>query len=320
MIKTYVRWMVILLNGELPARWFPKKPKSILNRVEGMPFQWSINPYRGCGHGCHFCYARGTHSWLGYGADDSFRNNIVVKRDAADVLEAELKRGKWTGGGISLGTATDPYQQLEGKLGVTRSILEVLRKYKVPCSITTRSPLILRDLDLLREMEIHSINISISTLDEGVWKCTEPSSPHPQQRLRTVARLVEAGLCAGLFLAPIIPYLTDEEQTVENVIQEAQAVEARFLSPSLLRLKPEVKSWFFRQLQSHYPLEVARLARLYEGAHAPESFRKPLLHRIRCQIEAAGFSTEIPIVNDGDRVGSAMAKKDEGDSIQLSLF
>lgn len=307
---------VMPLNGELPSRWFPKKPKSVLNRVEGMPFQWSINPYRGCGHGCHFCYARGTHAWLGYGADDSFRNNIYVKRDAAAVLETELKRGKWKGGGISLGTATDPYQQLEGKLGVTRSILEVLQKYGVPCSITTRSPLILRDLDLLQQMKISSVHISISTLDEAVWRCTEPASPHPRQRLRMVAKLVEAGVSAGVFLAPIIPYVTDGEETVEEVVQEARAAGARFLLPSLLRLKPEVKSWFFRQLQPHYPLEVARLGRLYEGAKAPESFRQPLMRRIRHQIEAAGLPCEIPTVKDG----LPAEDKDEGESKQLSLF
>jgi DNA repair photolyase len=282
-----------------------------------MPFQWSINPYRGCGHGCHFCYARGTHAWLGYHADDSFRNNILVKRDAHQVLRTELRKGRWKGGGIAIGTATDPYQQLEGKLEVTRSILEVLREYEIPCSITTRSPLILRDLDVLKGMKVTSIQISISTLDETIWKHTEPSSPHPMQRLRTVFELVRAGVPAGLFLAPVIPYLTDGVETVEAVLREATAAEARFVSPSLLRLKPEVKSWFFRQIQPHYPLEAARLARLYEGARAPESFADPLMDRIRHQIESAGLSRSVPELDEGVKFHPPQ----EAESYQqLSLF
>lgn len=284
-------------NGQLPDRWFPVRPKSVLNRVtdKRMPFEWSINPYRGCGHGCHFCYARATHSWLGFHADDSFRNNIYVKRDAASVLRSELKRGKWKGGGIAIGTATDPYQQLEGKLKITRSILEVLQEYQIPCSITTRSPLILRDLDLLKKMKIISVNISVSTLEREIWRKTEPSSPHPRQRMKTVRELNHMGVSAGIFLAPIIPYLTDTEEQLQQVVNQAKQHGALFVVPSILRLSPEVKSWFFRQVQPAFPRVYPHLVRLYgEKAIAPESYRHSLMKLVERLTEEARLSARTP--------------------------
>ncbi|GGE20170.1 radical SAM protein [Marinithermofilum abyssi] len=281
------------MQGELPSRWFPAKPKSVLNRVRepAMSFDWSINPYRGCGHGCHFCYARGTHAWLGFHADDSFKNNIYVKRDAAEVLRQELKRGKWKGGHIAVGTATDPYQQLEGKLQITRSIIEVLAEYQVPFSITTRSPLVLRDVDVLKVANIQAVNVSLSTLDEEVWCRTEPASPHPRQRLRTVEELNKAGIRAGLFLAPIIPYLTDAEEQLRAYMEAAKKHGAYYVVPSILRLKPEVKGWFFRQIQPYFPRVYPHLVRLYqEGARVGQEYQSSLMERVAQQMEAAGFS------------------------------
>ncbi|MFC4077060.1 SPL family radical SAM protein [Salinithrix halophila] len=310
-------------NGVQPDRWFPAKPKSVLNRVteERMPFDWSINPYRGCGHGCHFCYARATHTWLGFHTDDSFRNNIIVKRDAAEVLRSELKRGKWKGGGIAIGTATDPYQQVEGKLGITRSLLEVLREYGIPVGITTRSPLILRDRDLLSTMRIHSINVSISTLDEEVWKKTEPSSPHPRQRLRMVRELTEAGIPAGVFLAPIMPFLTDSDEQLEEVIQEAAKQGAGFLLPSVLRLKPEVKDWFFRQIQPAFPRLYPHLVRLYEGAYAPEEYRCHVTEKVKRLAEKAGLLSRVPPIAGAVHPVDTNDKEHQSEApIQLSLF
>ncbi|PTX55128.1 DNA repair photolyase [Melghirimyces profundicolus] len=313
-------------NGQQPDRWFPARPKSVLNRVtdKRMPFKWSINPYRGCGHGCHFCYARATHVWLGFHADDSFRNNIYVKRDAASVLRSELKRGKWKGGGIAIGTATDPYQQLEGKLGITRSILEVLREFGIPCGITTRSPLILRDLDLLQKMKVTSVNVSISTLDETIWKKTEPSSPHPRQRLKTVRELNRAGVPAGVFLAPILPYLTDSEVQLKSLVEAAAEHEARFVVPSVLRLRPEVKSWFFRQMHPAFPGVYPSLVRLYQdGARAPEDYRSALLERVGRLAEEAGLPTRIPPQEEqeGPRSSLSGQKPATGEApVQLSLF
>ncbi|SFS44995.1 SPL family radical SAM protein [Marininema halotolerans] len=282
-------------NGLLPDRWFPVRPRTLLTQVkeERMPFSWSINPYRGCGHGCHFCYARQTHTWLGFHTDDSFRNNIIVKKEAAQILREELHKGKWKGGGIAVGTVTDPYQQIEGKLKITREILRVLREYSVPISITTRSPLILRDLDLLRDMKIDSINISISTLSEEVWKQTEPSSPHPKQRLLAVKKLNEARIQAGVFLAPIMPYLTDQDEQLEAVIREAGVNKAQFLIPSVLRLKPEVKDWFFRQIHRSFPKIYPRLVRLYEGGYAPEEYVRGIREKVLRLAEEEGLPTTL---------------------------
>ncbi|SFF83189.1 DNA repair photolyase [Planifilum fulgidum] len=312
---------VIPMAGRTPRRLFPKRPVSVLNRVEGMPFRWSINPYRGCSHGCHFCYARPTHSYLGFHADDSFQHNIIVKRDAAEVLYRELKRRKWKGGEVAVGTATDPYQPVEAKWELTRSILKVLRDFRIPTSITTRSPLILRDRDILREMVLTSVNISLSTLDERVWRLTEPASPHPKQRLEAVRKLSEAGIPAGLFLAPILPYLADSDEHLRSYMKAARECGARFVVPSVLRLRPAVKSWFFRRIQTAFPREYPRLVRLYEGAYPPDEYRAELFARIRRHMRDAG------IENEAVREGASPSERETGsgagipeEPIQLSLF
>jgi len=310
------------MAGRIQRRLFPKRSKSVLNRVEGMPFRWSINPYRGCSHGCHFCYARPTHSYLGFHADDSFQHNIIVKRDAAEVLYQELQRRKWKGGEVAVGTATDPYQPVEGKWKLTRSILKVLRDFQIPTSITTRSPLILRDLDILREMNLTSVNISLSTLDERVWRLTEPASPHPKQRLEAVRKLNEAGIPAGLFLAPILPYLSDSDEQLRAYMVAASECGARFVMPSVLRLQPAVKSWFFRRIQSAFPKEYPRLVRLYEGTVPPEEYRRELHKRVERHQREAGFWDDVSAMRrerppKGRNGKKAMVQEE---AIQLSLF
>lgn len=309
------------MAGRTPRRLFPRRPVSVLNRVEGMPFNWSINPYRGCSHGCHFCYARPTHGYLGFHADDSFQYNIFVKRDAAEVLYRELMRRKWKGGEVAVGTATDPYQPVEAKWELTRSILKVLRDFRIPTSITTRSPLILRDRDILREMVLTSVNISLSTLDERVWRLTEPASPHPKQRLEAVRKLNEAGIPAGLFLAPILPYLADSDEHLRSYMIAARECGARFVVPSVLRLQPAVKSWFFRRIQHAFPREYPRLVRLYEGAYPPDEYRTQLLLRVKGHMRDFGFQNET-IRRDKFPLKREIEKKTivPEEAVQLSLF
>jgi DNA repair photolyase len=309
------------MAGRTPRRLFPKRSKSVLNRVEGMPFNWSINPYRGCSHGCHFCYARPTHSYLGFHADDSFQHNVIVKRDAAEVLYRELKRGKWKGGVVAIGTATDPYQPVEGKWKLTRSILKVLRDFRIPTSITTRSPLILRDRDVLREMVLTSVNISLSTLDEGVWRLTEPASPHPKQRLEAVRKLNGEGIPAGLFLAPILPYLSDTDEQLRSYMIAARECGARFVVPSVLRLQPAVKSWFFRRIQAAFPREYPHLVRLYEGSLPPDEYRTELYSRVRRHMREVGFKNE-PSRGEGPALTQGVGREEmlREEPVQLSLF
>ncbi|TCS72334.1 SPL family radical SAM protein [Effusibacillus lacus] len=278
-------------------RIFKIKSKTVLNRVTtpAMPFTWSINPYRGCSHGCAFCYARNTHSFLGMGTDDTFRTHLFVKEDAPEVLRRELAKGRWRGGRVAIGTATDPYQPLEKQRGLTRRILEILVQYRIPTTITTRSPLIIRDLDLLQELSSRtecSVNISINTLDVRIWRSMEPESPHPQARFATVRKLREAGIRAGIFLAPVLPFLTDDESTLDRLLQHAKESDASFVFASLLRLKPEVKPWFFAQLERHYSNLISCYRSLYKGTYAEEQFAQRFHEKVAPLLEQWGFAKE----------------------------
>jgi DNA repair photolyase len=265
--------------------------KNILNKVTApsMPFEWSINPYRGCQHGCSFCYARATHSFLGVEADDTFQNHIFVKSDAAAILDEQLhkivrsKKGQQGVGRIAIGTATDPYQPVEANSLLTRACLEVIAKYQVPTSITTRSPLVLRDMDLLKKIPITSINLSVNTLNLKVWRDMEPSTPSPIKRLETVKHLTDEGIPAGIFLAPILPYLTDSKDDLAQVMETAAHYKAQFVMSSFLRLTTfEVKVWFFENLRRYYPHLVERYGELYQnGGYLPEYYLAPLKKTIR---------------------------------------
>jgi DNA repair photolyase len=285
--------------------------KQVMNRVKApsMPFDWSINPYRGCAHGCSFCYARSTHSYLGMNADDSFQNHIFLKTNAAEALEAQLEKlfKKHRGdlrevvrqvGLVAIGTATDPYQPVEAKAQLTRECLKVLAKYRIPTTITTRSPLILRDLDLLLAMRITSINISVNTLDNDLYRRLEPAAPFPLKRLETVQRLVEHGLPAGVFLAPILPYLTDGDEQLEELICAAKEHQAEYVVPSVLRLAPEVKQWYFRTLQQHYPKLLPAYAQLYRTGYPGDKYLHPLRKRVDNLLAKYKLSREVGIRTD----------------------
>ena len=170
--------------------------KSVMNRVHGMPFKWSINPYRGCVHGCHYCYARGTHTYLDLDVDEDFSGIVFAKVNAPDVLRAELRRPSWRRESVSIGSATDPYQPAEGRFQLTNRILRVLHEYHNPVSIVTKGTLILRDRDLLAAMATGAgctVCFSVPTVDTAIWRATEPGTAPPLQRLNVMARLAAAG-------------------------------------------------------------------------------------------------------------------------------
>jgi DNA repair photolyase len=301
--------------------------KTILNEVKApsMPFEKSINPYRGCQHGCSFCYARSTHSFLGMEEGDSFQKHILLKANAAEALEEQILKAKRAGkrgkplGRIAIGTATDPYQPIEGKMQLTRKCLEIAAKYQLSISITTRSPLILRDIDLLKEIPITSINISINTLDQKVWKSMEPATPFPMKRLETVQKLREAGIPAGIFMAPILPYLTDQPETLYDLIEQASLHKAEFVMSSFLRLSTrEVKVWFFQNLQHHYPELVKSYSRLYEqSAHPSSGYREPIRKMIDSFLERYELSGN-RFNKAAESVDPVRAKEDDG-PVQLSF-
>ena len=285
----------------------PVRTKHTLNKVkaERMPFDWSINPYRGCAHGCSFCYARQFQSFIGMGAEDEFQNHILLKMNAAEALEAQLAsmarrmgcRPENAGpriGAVAIGTATDPYQPIEGKAGITRACLKVLAKYRVPTTITTRSPLILRDADLLAEMHVTSVNISINTTDAGLTRKLEPAAPPPARRLATVRELAERGIRAGVFIAPILPYLTDSEESLEALVAAAQEHRAAFAMASVLRLSSDVKPWFFHTLNTYFPQLVGPYAKLYRSAYADHEYIESRQRLARRLLVKYGLAADVP--------------------------
>ncbi|MCM3270123.1 SPL family radical SAM protein [Paenibacillus elgii] len=288
----------------LQTRYEPVRAKQLLNPVKApsMPFDWSINPYRGCQHGCSFCYARSTHAFLGMEADDTFQHHILYKDNAPEALEAQVERmlrakgGRSRLGRIAIGTATDPYQPLEGRLKLTRQCLEVLAAYRLPVSITTRSPLILRDIDLLRKLPGSSVNISLNTLDKRIWRSFEPMSPSPAQRIKALQGLRQEGIEAGIFMAPILPFLTDQTEDMEQVVEQAAEAKACFVMGSVLRLNTaEVKSWFFGTLREAYPRLIGSYADWYgHSPTAPKAYREQIRSQLARLLERAGIPAYMP--------------------------
>jgi DNA repair photolyase len=309
--------------------------KQVMNRVNfpQMPFTWSLNPYRGCTHGCSFCYARETHSFMGLSPDDTFQKHIFVKDNAPEVLERQLERLARKHhynlramaeeiGLLCIGTATDPYQPIEARAKLTRSCLEVLARYSVPVTITTRSPLILRDLDLLKRMDVRSVNISVNTLNRKIWRDLEPASPAPGKRLETVRELVRYGVNAGILLAPIVPFLTDSELELETVVRAAREYQARFVSPSVLRLAPDVKTWFLRTIGERYPELLPKYRQLYRTAFPSRTYADALMRRVRRLMRTYGVSShsgrEAPV--DGPELqGSGEGAEAPRVPVQLTL-
>lgn len=300
--------------------------KTVLNAVKApsMPFDWSINPYRGCRHGCSFCYARSTHAFLGLDADDTFQNRILVKSNAAEALAAQLKRLSRTRGDalrrshVAIGTATDPYQPAEAEAKLTRACLELLAEYRVPTSVTTRSPLVLRDLDVLRKVNLVSINISLSTLDNGVWRHFEPMAPPPARRLETLQGVTDAGLRAGVFIAPLLPYISDAPEDVRSVLEQASLRGASFAMISFLRLRtPEVKAWFTASLRRHYPQLAGKYESLFgRSGGTPRYYREPreaAYRAFRTEFGLNGDVPDRPVRLAGERAEASAADPFGGD-------
>ncbi|HVL32991.1 MAG TPA: radical SAM protein, partial [Actinomycetota bacterium] len=220
--------------------------KSVINRVpgNGLPFKWTVNPYRGCSHACSYCFARSTHTFLDMDAGKDFETKIVVKVNAPEVLRAQLRAKRWTGEHIAMGTGTDPYQRAEGRYGLMRGIIHALIDYRNPFSILTKGTLILRDVDLLRQAaaitEV-STAFSIGTLDERVWRESEPGTPHPRARLEAVAKLNEAGIPCSVLVAPILPGISDKPEQLRAVVEACIDAGATSVSPILMHLRPIVR-------------------------------------------------------------------------------
>ncbi len=253
----------------LDTRFYEIRAKSVLNRVPGatkLPFGWTVNPYRGCSHACCYCFARPTHEYLGLDAGRDFDREIIVKVNAPEVLRVQLARPSWSGDHIALGTNTDPYQWVEGRYKLTRGILEALRDARNPCSVLTKSPLLLRDLDVMLELvELvgFSACLSIPTLDEQAWRATEPHTPHPRKRLEAVARLNAAGVPTGVLVAPLMPGINDAPEQVEAVVAACDEAGATRIGGQALFLRGSTRDVFMGWLRQQRPDLVARYEALY---------------------------------------------------------
>ena len=259
--------------------------KRVINRVPGgaMPFDWTINPYRGCTHACVYCFARSTHTYLDMDAGRDFETKIIVKVNAPDVLRRELASRRWKGEHIAMGTATDPYQRAEGRYRLMPRIIQVLTERRNPFSILTKGTLILRDLELLREARSVadvSTAFSIGTLDEDAWRRTEPGTPHPRKRLEAVAALNDAGVPCSVLVAPILPGITDAPAQLREIVAAAIDAGATQVSPILLHLRPGIREQYLPWLEEHYPELLPRYLEMYRGAYASSSARKELGARV----------------------------------------
>lgn len=257
------------------ARYQEITCRSALNPVQGMPFNWTLNPYRGCTHGCHYCFARRYQTQFELGPGDDFSSLIFVKVNFPEVLRRELDKPSWTREQVALGTATDPYQPIEGHYKLTRRSLEALIAGRTPVGIVTKGPMIVRDVDLLVELSRVarcSVCMSVPTVDEEAWRALEPGTAHPLQRLRAVRKLRDAGINAGVLMAPVVPGFTTASSRLDATIRAVADHGAAFLGANVLYLKGGTKDHFMGFLAHAYPHMVESYQRLYAGAYAPPEY------------------------------------------------
>jgi DNA repair photolyase len=249
--------------------------KVALNRVKGMPFRWSLNPYMGCAHRCTFCFVRAFERLADRPADDRYGTSIRVKSNLVAVLRRELARRTWTREQVAVGTATDPYQPAEGRWHLTRGAIVAFGEAATPFGLITRGPLIVRDVDVLidaaRRADV-SVTFSVPTLDHEIWRRTEPGTAPPHQRLRALRLLVDRGISAGVGMAPILPGLSDRVDLMADVVRAARDAGATGVWANLLYLKPGTREHFLEHLAHDWPALVPTYERLYGGgAYAPTS-------------------------------------------------
>ena len=298
----------------MPIEYREEPCKSALNPVRGMGFKWSLNPYMGCVHRCTFCYVRHFERRSDRPSDDRYGTSIRVKTNIAEVLRRELARASWEHEHVAIGAATDPYQPAEGKYRLTRGCLEALRDASNPFSIITRGPMIVRDVDLLVDASKRAsvaVTFSVPTLDEDVWRKTEPSTAHPRQRLRALKQLVDAGVKAGVGMAPILPGISDSPGQLREVVRAAREAGATGIWANLLFLRPGTREHFLEHLAEDWPEQLPRYEQLYAGrAYLGADDSKPVREEVR------RLARELEI---GDRRSLRLAPPPEPEQLSLAL-
>jgi DNA repair photolyase len=275
----------VFYDARMPVEYREEPCRSALNRVKGMPFGWSLNPYTGCAHRCTFCYVRAFEHRADRPSDDRYGRSIRVKVNVAEVLERELARPSWRGDQVAIGAATDPYQPCEGRYRLTRACIGVLGRAATPFSLITRGPMIVRDLDALAAAAARtsvSVVFSVPTVDPDVWRRTEPGTAPPRQRLRALTALVEAGIDAGVGMAPILPGLSDRPEQLAEVVRAAREAGATGIWANLLYLRPGTKEHFLEALARDWPEQLGRYEELYaRGAYLPRAQVDEVKGRVR---------------------------------------
>jgi DNA repair photolyase len=261
--------------------------RSALNHVPGgrYGFSWTINPFRGCSHACKYCFARRTHSYLDLGPGRDFEREIVVKVNVPELVRAELGRPSWKRELVALGTNTDPYQWVESRYRMMPEILAALEAAETPVTVLTKSPLVMRDVEIFERMAKKlpvSVNLSVPTLDEDAWRATEPHTPSPAARLDAVAELRRRGIDSGVLIAPLMPGINDDPDQVRPIVERAKKAGATFLGSAALHLRGEVKDVFFAWLQEKRPDLIPKYEALYQDrAYMRPEQRKHVTRAVR---------------------------------------
>ena len=285
--------------------------RSALNPVKGMPFNWTLNVYRGCTHACHYCFARRYQTQFELGPGDHFSSIILVKTNIVEVLKRELDRPGWTREQVAVGTATDPYQPIEGHYRLTRRSLEALLAAKTPVGLVTKGPLIVRDADVLAELGRQAgctVYVSIPTVDDDAWAALEPGTAHPLQRLRAVRRLRDAGVNVGVLMAPVVPGFTTQPARLEATIKAIADHGAAFMGANLMYLKGGTKEHFMGFLAREFPHMVAGYDRLYAGAYAKPDYAKSvraIIDALQERHDVERRSSKLPVQPQTDEEAGA---------------
>ena len=280
--------------------------RSALNSVKGMPFDWTLNPYRGCTHGCHYCYARRYHVQFEMNADDDFASVILVKKNLPEVLRRELAKPSWKGEYVAVGTATDCYQPIEGHYKLTRGAIAEMLEARNPIGIVTKGPMVVRDIDLLRQLSqvtTCTVYMSVPTVDEQAWARLEPGTAHPRQRLRAVRELVDAGIHAGVLMNPIVPGFSSARSKLEETVKAIADHGARFVGCNVMFLEAGTRAHFMRFLEHEFPSWVPRYEKLYAKKYAPDEYRKQISGIVRLLQQRYGLNPREREVHDEPTLG-----------------
>ncbi|MDQ2815448.1 MAG: Rv2578c family radical SAM protein [Actinomycetota bacterium] len=281
--------------------FFEVQARSVVNRVpeaSRMPFRWTINPYRGCQHACVYCFARNTHTYLDLDAGADFDTQVVVKVNAPELVRTKMTSRGWQGEHIAMGTNVDCYQRAEGRYQLMPGIIGALKDAANPFSILTKGTLILRDIELLAEaaqITDVGLNVSVGFTDKDLWRSIEPGTPAPGRRLEACAALNERGLRCGVLMGPVVPFLSDSLDQLDEAVRQIAAAGAMHVMPVVLHLRPGTRDWFFGWLRAQHPGLVDSYLELYgRSAYAPKAYQARIAGQVRELADKHGIGRPRP--------------------------